>query len=422
MMNETVEYPKFRWVVLLSIGVALLCTGMNTQSFAPLMGDVAKSLGVDLGTASLGLMGFGMLAMAILVIPAGHLMDRFGIFRVMLVSIFIQVITHALLPFAAKSYETLVILRIVESIAVAPCFIVTGPVAAIWFPRNEIGIANGIMVSMLQLGTMVGLVAGPMLAETMGSWEIGLALLGIVSFVAFVIALVADIQSKKHQPPAIIPTGDQEQSSNKTFLRNPLFWFALIANALSMWVTMAFADLMPAYLAVLPPVGVGMGAITAGKLMSVVTLSTMVFSLVGGFIIDKVFNGNSRRVILIGWVVGAIAFPAIMFPVVHSNYPVLILFLAFAGLLQAFVGPALMGFGAKTFSPTVIGKVIGIWMLSGGIISAVGVSVGSIALRSTGNYSLSMVIMVGLAILGFIITLFLRQRKNDATCKADVAV
>ncbi|MBP2642636.1 MAG: transporter transrane protein [Firmicutes bacterium] len=416
MMNDCEKYPRFRWAVLLACGVAMLCTGMNTMSFAPLLGVIAGNLGVDLGTASLGLMGLGMLVMALSIGLAGFLIDRFGIFRVLVGAIGVQMLANAAFTLIGHSYETVLIIRLIESAALAPCFIVNGPVAAIWFPKNEIGIANGASVAMLQLGNMIGLAGAPLLVSMTGSWQSGIGSLSIVSLLSLLIAVVVANKSKYHQPPTLQPSRQDAEVAHKSFLKYPLFWVALIVNMLAMWCSQGFNDLMPAYLAVEPPVGAGFGPATAGQLMTIVSVSTMIFSLLGGFFIDKVFNGDNRKVILIGWVIGAISYPAIMISEVHNNVVILPVALVAAGVLGAFLGPALMGLGAKTFSPSAIGKVIGLWMFTGCFAGAGGVVGGSVALRSTGSYRLSMIIIVGLAIMGFIVSVFLKPGKSKTLC------
>ena len=63
-MSEAISYPRFRWFVLVTLGLATMNTSVIMISFAPLMGDIAQSLGMDLGAATGAFMGVFNLAVA----------------------------------------------------------------------------------------------------------------------------------------------------------------------------------------------------------------------------------------------------------------------------------------------------------------------------------------------------------------------
>ena len=46
------NYPAFRWYVLFAVIVATLAQGMILIAPTPLVGEIAKTLGVDLGTTT----------------------------------------------------------------------------------------------------------------------------------------------------------------------------------------------------------------------------------------------------------------------------------------------------------------------------------------------------------------------------------
>jgi MFS family permease len=139
------------------------------------------------------------------------------------------------------------------------------------------------------------------------------------------------------------------------------------------------------------------------------TLMGIAGAPLGGFLVDKVFNGRNRPVIVIGWVLSAVFYTAIMFPAVYSRPFALMTVLLLAGLANPFLNVTLMSFAAKVFSPLVVGRVCGLWMSVSFFAGSAGVMAGSLALRATGTYELSILIIGASSVLGLVVSLFLRQ-------------
>jgi len=77
-MNEN-NYPKYRWYVLVSLIVANVIQGMLLISPTPLVGEIAKSMNMDLGGATASVMLPFTLMVAIGGILSGFVMDRIGL-------------------------------------------------------------------------------------------------------------------------------------------------------------------------------------------------------------------------------------------------------------------------------------------------------------------------------------------------------
>jgi dipeptide/tripeptide permease len=167
--------------------------------------------------------------------------------------------------------------------------------------------------------------------------------------------------------------------------------------------------------------GLGLGALTSGKLMTTVLLAGIVASLVGGLLVDMVFGGRSRPVVLMGFVLVAVTPVLMIIPQIGSRRSALVLCLILTGAGTPFINPVILGFAAKTFSPTVVGKVVGSWMSVAMFSGAVGVMLGAAALDSTGSYRLPMETISAVAVVGLVAAFFIYPGKSNPILSAEAA-
>jgi MFS family permease len=420
-MTISEHHTWFRWVVLGQILIVTFSSAMIMISFAPLMGIVAKDLGISIGAASFGFMGLHMLATAVSCAIAGYLIDRFGVFSVINASMVLLVVSNALLPWLGHSYWTTVAIRIAEAAGCAPVWVAIGPAVALWFPRREAGAATGLQSMVMSIGVMCGLVVSPQLSLSAGSWQQGLAWMSLGLGVATVFVFAVSLMAKNHTPAAPTEAPTSEPSGIFTLLRTRPFLAGMIGLSCGVWTLQTFNSLTPGYLAVLPPMGLGLGALTSGKLMTTVLLAGIVASLVGGLLVDMVFGGRSRPVVLMGFVLVAVTPVLMIIPQIGSRRSALVLCLILTGAGTPFINPVILGFAAKTFSPTVVGKVVGSWMSVAMFSGAVGVMLGAAALDSTGSYRLPMETISAVAVVGLVAAFFIYPGKSNPILSAESA-
>lgn len=408
-MIELQLQGKFRWWILLAIAVSSMCSGMIVMSFAPLIGDVAKGLDVDLGTASFGLIGVTMFVSAVGISLLGFWVDRVGIFPPLLAGQVVILLSNAAIPFVGSNLEPMVLIRVLQGLGSAALTASISPAIALWFPREEMGRAMGLQAIGMAVGIMAGLNAGPMLSEALGGWQLGIGSLSVVPLIALMITVPIAIASRRNRPTSAGFESGADVVSTREFLRVPTFWFGLIALSLCYWVGLSFNSLSPGYLAVDPPIGAGYGPQGAGSLMLLFTIAGIAGPPLGGFLVDKLFDGRSRPLIVIGWTLGAVCYTAVLFAPVYGNRIVLAGVLLAAGLANPFVNVTLMSFAAKVFPPHVVGRVSGLWLSTSFLAGSAGVMVCSLALRSTGNYTLPIVIIGISSAIGIAIAPLLKQ-------------
>lgn len=399
----------YRWWVLLIVSVSPMCGMMISISFSPLVGNVANDLGIGLGMVSFGLLGIPTFATAVGIGVYGFIIDRVGVFPVIISSLIIILISSLLIPVFGDIYAALVAIRIVQGFTAAGLTAAITPAIALWFPRQEMGRAMGFPTIGACLGMMLGLTISPILASAAGSWQTGMALLSGVVLISLLITLPVAFRSKRIAVPGL---GEDSRKESVPFplelFRMRVFWAGLSIMALAMWSNLAFTDLCPGFLAVAPPVGAGYGPVVSGRLMSLPSISGMVGALIAGFLIDKVFHGKNLVVVAIGWVISSIFFTAVLLSSVRDNIFILAPVLFAAGLQNPFINVAVMSFAAKIFSPRIVGRVGGLWMSVSFFAGSAGVMVGSLALHKTETYRLSILILTMVSIIGLLISPFLR--------------
>ena len=124
---------------------------------------------------------------------------------------------------------------------------------------------------------------------------------------------------------------------------------------------------------------------------------------------------------MIGYILFAIFAVSIMWPVVYGNMGVLVPCLFIAGFFEAWVVPNVFAFISLHYPAHIAGKLSGTWFGIGLFGGTVGVILGAAALHGTGNYHASILIVGLVAVIGFVLTIFLKPPKVfAATLEAGV--
>jgi MFS transporter, ACS family, D-galactonate transporter len=174
----TGKIPRRRWGIAVLLGFGILVSYFDRV-------NLSVSKDALYGAFGISAVMFGFLSSAynwpymLLQIPAGLLLDRFGVRRVGVVSTFIW----TLASFAAASSAGVVSLfgaRILLGIGEAPTFPGTAKATAYWFPKNERSLATATFDSMAKFSSAVGI---PLLGLVLlhFGWRANFALTGIVS-------------------------------------------------------------------------------------------------------------------------------------------------------------------------------------------------------------------------------------------------
>ncbi|MBP1627449.1 MAG: rane protein, major facilitator superfamily [Holophagaceae bacterium] len=401
----------FKWLVLLSVGLVAGANGGNTLAFAPILGDVAHDLGIGIPLAQGSFLGIFLFVVAISIVVGGILADRLGVTRTMIIASLAGIVPNLLFPLLGHIFGAVVVLRIFQGFGAGCVFALIPLIAAHWFAPEEKGRVVGIGMTMLNAGMMVGIVGAPMVYQKVGNWRSTMMWMGLVEVLFLLFALYVAANYKQNEPVHTTSSHGKEASgwqTMKSALHNPTTYIGIIMCIFISWLLNALNDLTPQYFALNAPIGVGFGRMKAGQLMLAVQVGTILGGLIGGFVLDKVFKGNPKPVLLLGFLVTAAAVYSILFPSVYNSF-LLIPILGLAGVTVAFLNPAAAVFVAQTYPEKIVGKVVGIWLGIGAFGGGMGIISSAICLHATGTYVLTIRLFAAVAILGLILSQVLNR-------------
>jgi cyanate permease len=389
----------YRWIVLL----AFMCVVVTNQflwiTFAPITGSAAMYYGVS--DLSIGLLSMSFMIVYIVIsLPASWVIDTYGIRVAVGIGAALTGVFGLLRGLLAPNYTLVLISQI--GIAVGQPFILNSitKVAARWFPIEERATASGFGSLAMYVGIMVGLALTPYLTIRSGIAGM-LVIYGVVSVVAAIIFFGA---AKERPPTPPCPPGQDERSLVLDGLRE----------------TMSKKD----FILLMVVFFVGLGVFNA--------VTTWIEDIVRprGFSITQA--GITGGLMVMGGIVGALVLPALS-DRIRRRIPFMVLALAGATLglvgityatsywlllASAFVlgffllaaGPIGFQYGAEVAYPAPEGTSNGLLLLTGQI-SGIAFIFGMDSLKSpdTGSMTLSLVILIGLMILGVFLCTRLRE-------------
>ena len=408
-MQDSIKYPAFRWLVLLCTFLAYvsLCAMM---ALPPLLPVLEQSLGINTAAAA-QILSISFLMAALSLIFVGPFSDKYGIMPSLVLSLLFAGIPSALMPVLGKSYVSIFILRGLTGIAAGFGFCIMSTVLAVWFPLKEKGLAAGIMGMGVSIGSM-GMVFSPMINKVTQNWQQTVAWLSIPAFISLVITIIAWICQP--QPPAQSQQPEQEDSSAfKSALKNPVTWVGVATTFCAACVMQVLYNLVPAYFASPDPKGLGFDAVATGKLMFFALVAGIVGPIVGGLLQDKVFKGNSKPVMFIGFALCVVFAFLMAVPSVYTSSIFLIVCLLLVGAGFQFVYTLIPVYISRTYPLSTVAKMVGVWMGIGMFGGFAGIALGGVAIEQFGKYATVILISVA-ALVGFILVTMLKKPTDSA--------
>jgi len=399
MAQDTFKIYGYRWIILLAFMAVVAVNQLMWITFAPITGSAASYY--EVSDLSIGLLSMSFMIVYIFVsIPASWLIDTVG-FRVAvgigaaLTGIF--GLTRGLL---AANYSLVLISQI--GIAVGQPFILNAvtKVAARWFPLQERATATGLGSLAMYLGIVLGLALTPYLVIR-SSIDNVLLIYGIVSVIAAIFFLVL---AKEHPPTPACPPGQELRSLVFTGLKDTLRKVDFILLMVIFFIGLGVFNGVTTWIEdILRPRGFSITqAGIAGGLM--------VFGgVVGAVILPSLSDRYRKRVpfILIALAGSILGLLGITF----ANSYTLLLAAAFVmGFFLLSAGPIGFQYGAEIAYPTPEGSSNGLLILMGqisGILFIFGMD--SFKTPGTGSMTASLLVLVGLMVLGLLISTRLKE-------------
>ncbi len=414
-MDSPVRYPGMRWLVFVAAGLGMLAANMYLVSFAPILPQIADSLGVPVATAT-NFMSLYMLFASVSMICGGFFADRFGALPVLFAATLIAAVGSVTLPWTGHTYKMALMSRCLQGIGTGLVFSLLVSVVGVWFPPKERGLVSGLLGTFILLGAVVGFPLSAALFEATKSWQQMSAFLSIAGWIPCAITL-GILLAPKPQLPSQSGAHAAPPGGNR-FLKaftEPTTWVVLGLLFCAAWLLQTIFNVTPTYLAAAEPMGIGFGHVTASKLMLAVSVAGVLAPIISGIIQDKVFGTNARPFVFIGYALCAICMFLLLQPMVYKSGALLLITLILAGSGISILLPAIIVFIANSYEPDISGKIFGVCNGIGNFGGALGLFVAGATVAATGNYTMAIICISLAGVLGFILTMLLRNRKQAGT-------
>jgi len=399
MAESEIRVYSYRWIVLVVFMFILGMTQLLWITFAPITKNAAQFYGVS--DLKVGLFSMSFMIVYIFVsIPASWVIDTYG-FRVgvgvgaVLTGVF--ALTRGIF---ASDYNLVLLSQV--GIAVGQPFVLNSitKVAARWFPINERATAAGLGSLALYLGIVAGMALTPYLTIKYGLPEM-LYIYGIVSLIsAFTFILLA--REKPPTPPC--PPGQEERAlmldglnqmiRQKDFIiLMVVFFIGLgIFNGVTTWIE----DIIRPR---------GFTVVQAGNLGGLMVIGGIIGAVVMPLLSD--FYRKRKPFILLA-VIGAI--PGLLGITFATSYWLLLLSGFVFGFFILSAGPIGFQFGAELTYPAPEGTSNGLLILMGQISGIIFIfAMDRFKSPATGSMTPSMLILIGLMVLGLVLFPVLRE-------------
>ena len=389
----------YRWIVLIAFMGVVVVNQLLWITFAPITGTAAAYYEVsDLGIGLLS-MSF-MIVYLVVSIPASWVIDTHGIRIAVGIGAALTGIFGLLRGLLAPNYTLVLISQI--GIAIGQPFILNAvtKVAARWFPIRERATASGLGSLAMYLGILVGLALTPYLAIRSGIAGT-LVAYGVASAIA---AIVFFGVAKERPPTPPCPPGQEERSLVLDGLRQTMRKRDFVLLMVVFFIGLGTFNGVTTWIEdIVRPRGfsITQAGITGGMMV--------VGGIVGALIVPSLSDRSRRRVpfMILAMAGAALGLAGITYAASYW----LLLASAFAlGFFLLSAGPIGFQYGAEVAFPAPEGTSNGLLLLMGQI-AGIAFIFGMDMLKSpeTGSMSLPLAILIGLVVLGLLLSTRLRE-------------
>ncbi len=415
-MEGNIKYPGSRWLIMFTVFLGHVCTGMMIVAFSPIVEILAEEFGISSGQISFYVIGIYITTSALSIIAFGWMIDRYGAKPLFFIGSLVTLIGALLVPVLTYSITGIIIMRIIIGVGQGPVVASIATFAARWFPPNERGLYNGVVGSGIPIGIASALIIISLLLDkNNGDWRAAEMALSIAPALAMIMVIIMLIFARDSKLPQIGSAFSVDEGAREfaRVLRTPAFYLIAACMIIYNWSMTIFNTLIPGYIAISPPVGLGYGPAGAGSYMSLAQLGNVIGAICAGVILDRIFKGNIKPIVVGAFFILSLAALSIRLPSVHESVAALSISLFIVGFSLAAIMPCLVTFVASNMPISSVSKVFSISFGISTIVGSLGVSAASAALHITNSYLWS-ILMVSLgSLIGVIPTVFLNRSKKS---------
>ena len=194
-MTTALRIPRVRWGIGALLGAGVLINYFDRINLSVGAPQLQQEFGLTDGELGWLFSGF-FWSYALLQIPSGMILDRFGVTAVYRVSSFLWSLTSAMTALAG-GFGGVLAARLLLGVAEGPGFPASAKATGYWFPRGERAMATSIFDAAAKFANVIGvpLVA---LAIVQFGWRWGFGITGILSFLYFLAFLIVYRDPSRH--------------------------------------------------------------------------------------------------------------------------------------------------------------------------------------------------------------------------------
>jgi sugar phosphate permease len=191
----TLRIPRVRWGIGVLLGAGVLINYFDRINLSVGAPQLQQEFGLTDGELGWLFSGF-FWSYALLQIPSGMILDRFGVTAVYRVSSFLWSLTSAMTALAG-GFGGVLAARLLLGVAEGPGFPASAKATGYWFPRGERAMATSIFDAAAKFANVIGvpLVA---LAVVQFGWRWGFGITGMLSFLYFLVFLIVYRDPSRH--------------------------------------------------------------------------------------------------------------------------------------------------------------------------------------------------------------------------------
>ncbi|MCZ8515097.1 MFS transporter [Paenibacillus filicis] len=280
-----------RWKIILWLLIGGIINYLDRANLSIAAPEMIREL--HLSQTDIGLLGtvFSW-TYAIMQLPSGWLIDKFGAKRIYSIAVLWWSVATFLTGVCNKM-GSLIGIRLLLGIGEAPCFPTSAKVTSQWFPKKERGLATGVWDSSSKWGPFIApLLLAPIMAVY--GWRSLFyitGLLGIVFIVFFKLFYKRPEESSSvsQEEMAYIHSDSTDSNLQRTVKWGELFksrtvWGMILGFFCTIWIWNIFIVFLPTYLKNVFHVDLK----TLGIVASIPWFGGIVGNLVGGYITKKI--------------------------------------------------------------------------------------------------------------------------------------
>lgn len=405
-------YGPARWAVLAALCLSGACFQLVALAYAPLLGEVAKGLAVDLPQA-VQLMTTFMLFSSLSVFVGGAFADRYGPAVAVIMSAAFAFFPTVATLWVGQSYAAVAVLRALQGCSVGFCMAGMIPLAIQWFPVEQRALALGLSGSSIPLGAMAGVTLAPALFNVLGDWKAAIAAVSVIPLATLVYSLFI-FRATRGQAPVMIGGPDNAGSASaplKAALVSPFTWIGVAMSFAANGLMQTAFSLTPSYLAEAAPIGVGLGPMAAGSFTSILQVASIIAPIIGGIITGKYLGGRAGLMMVVALAL-SVSYGALQFSGVYGSQVLFVLFLILPGVGFGMLVPMMQTRIAEAYDGRIVGSMNGLWMGIGSFGGTVGLFVTARQLAATGSYVSTVNLIALVAAAGVVLALLLNRLQS----------